>query len=428
MGKSIRSFGRILVVFLCFFTLPVTVSAEQVKQVRVVITDATGQTSETLVKRMQSSMQVVAEQLLLTKNTEQLSTVQTDYLRLLREVGERALTGYLIETSTMNLGAETVVYLTVAPWFETVQQVDVDLQFSGIAEQAETFLLSKVPSLKQDIQTIVRGASVDAVDWMGSLIRQRVREELEQSLPEFKASVDLSHQNDGGVVVQVIVYPVGQLVQDVKFEMLSETVPNILLMKTKNKMHKRAEMLRGLPVTFVENNQVVFEKNLLDLMQAETVTSLYSLQPTITIVPGVATSATVRMEADKYKIWFEGYGDLGKENDALSGRAHFGKYISDNVEVFGEIGVKLEDMDWEFAPGLAYNKGKTTVTYARGLTEKENNYRLEYAFSPKWRLRAEHYSRLNTNEFGVRYRIHEFLSIEYVYSNDEPYLRIIGNL
>jgi len=42
--------------------------------------------------------------------------------------------------------------------------------------------------------------------------------------------------------------------------------------------------------------------------------------------------------------------------------------------------------------------------------------------------RIEHFSGPNSNEFGIRYRIHEFLSTEYVYSKDKTYLRIVGNL
>ena len=32
------------------------------------------------------------------------------------------------------------------------------------------------------------------------------------------------------------------------------------------------------------------------------------------------------------------------------------------------------------------------------------------------------------NEYAVRYRIHEFLSGEYVYSTNKSYFRIVGNL
>jgi hypothetical protein len=46
---------------------------------------------------------------------------------------------------------------------------------------------------------------------------------------------------------------------------------------------------------------------------------------------------------------------------------------------------------------------------------------------PKWRLRYEYWSGSNVKEYAVRYRIHEFLSGEYVYSTDKSYFRIVGN-
>ena len=60
--------------------------------------------------------------------------------------------------------------------------------------------------------------------------------------------------------------------------------------------------------------------------------------------------------------------------------------------------------------------GKTTVSYMRRSPLGENVYRLEQDITPKWRLRAEYFSGSDTTEIGVRYRIHEFLSAEYVYS------------
>jgi len=152
------------------------------------------------------------------------------------------------------------------------------------------------------------------------------------------------------------------------------------------------------------------------------------LKPTVRIVPAADTLVEIRMEADKYKLWLEGYGDTGRDGNGLSGKAHLGKYISEKDEIFAELSVTMEDVEWDFAPGFAHREAKTTVSYARRISANENDYRLEYEFSPKWRLRAEHFSGSNINEFGARFRIHEFLSVEYVYSNDKPYLRIIGNL
>ena len=411
----------------CLLLMPQTASAATIEGVKVSVVDSTGRTGQALTERMTASMQVVAEQLFLEKDTAQIESVKSDYARLLGEVGERALTGYKVEETVIKLGTSSEIILKLSPWLDVVNDVEVDLKFSGVDQEMSEVLLSKLPELKARIVKTVSGASVDAVDWAGGVLRQKVRQDMESMLPEFRASVDLS-QTGKKVVVQVIVYPIGQTVHDVKFELLSETVPNILFMKTKERLHEEADELRGLPVDFVKKHRPELEKRLLTSVNEEKVVSLYSLNPTVTITPGTDTVVEIRMEADKYKIWIEGYGDSGRDDNNLSGRAHLGKYISDNDELFAEFSVELENMEWEFAPGLAHRHGKTTIAYARRITEHENNYRLEYDVSPKWRLRAEHFSGTNVNEFGARFRIHEFLSVEYVYSNDKPYLRLIGNL
>ncbi len=425
LGKS--RFASLIGLCFCLLLMPQTGSAATIENVKVSVVDSTGRTGKALTERMTASMQVVAEQLFLEKDTAQIEPVKSDYARLLGEVGERALTGYKVEETVITLGSSSEVVLKLSPWLDVVNDVEVDLKFSGVDQAMSEVVLSKMPELKARIVKTVSGASVDAVDWAGGVLRQKVRQDMESMLPEFRASVDLS-QTGKKVVVQVIVYPIGQTVHDVKFELLSETVPNILFMKTKERLHEEADELRGLPVDFVKKHRPELEKRLLTSVNEEKVVSLYSLKPTVTITPGTDTVVEIRMEADKYKIWIEGYGDSGRDENNLSGRAHLGKYISDNDELFAEFSVELENMEWEFAPGLAHRHGKTTIAYARRITEHENNYRLEYDVSPKWRLRAEHFSGANINEFGARFRIHEFLSVEYVYSNDKPYLRLIGNL
>ena len=425
LGKS--RFASLIGLCFCLLLMPQTGSAATIENVKVSVIDSTGRTAKALTERMTSSMQVVAEQLFLEKDTAQIEPVKSDYARLLGEVGERALTGYKVEETVINLGTSSEIVLKLSPWLDVVNDVEVDLKFSGVDQAMSEVLLSKLPELKARIIKTVSGASVDAVDWAGGVLRQKVRQDMESMLPEFRASVDLS-QIGKKVVVQVIVYPVGQTVHDVKFKLLSETVPNILFMKTKERLHEEADELRGLPVDFVKKHRTELENRLLTSVNEEKVVGLYSLKPTVTITPGTDTFVEIRMEADKYKIWIEGYGDSGRDDNNLSGRAHLGKYISDNDELFAEFSVELENMEWEFAPGLAHRNGKTTVAYARRVSDHENNYRLEYDVSPKWRLRAEHFSGTNVNEFGARFRIHEFLSVEYVYSNDKPYLRLIGNL
>ena len=398
-----------------------------IEHVYVQVIDVTGGTSAPLLNKMSNSMRLVAQQLLLDRDTEAILPAQQEYATLLSDIADRVLTGYYLQSTQLTVDKESELILQVRPWNTAIRNVQVDLQFSGIEEQTSELLESKLPTLKKQLEDTIKGASVDASDWADGVLRKIVRQQVEEALPEFKVAVDLVNEVDK-TVVQVIVYPVGQLVRNVDYSMRSDAIPNILLMKLKHKYVDECNKLRGLPVNYVERQKQEIEEFLLNKLRNEPEIIKYELQPFVNITPDTDMDVEILIDSNKYKIWFEGYGDIGRNEDNLSGKAHFGKFISPKEEFFGEVETVLDDVDWNFGVGYTRYWGKSGWTYVRRIPDGENNYKLEYNLDPKWRLRAEHFAKKNRNEYGVRYRIHEFLSAEYVYGGDEFYLRIIGNL
>lgn len=120
--------------------------AEPVDSVRVHITD-NGGTSGVLLDRMSKSMQVVAEQLFVDKDSVNINAARTNYERLLAEVGDRVLTGYQMESVSVNAGAVTDITMRVAPWSAAVENVFVDLQFSGVEPGTAGLLKARLPEL-----------------------------------------------------------------------------------------------------------------------------------------------------------------------------------------------------------------------------------------------------------------------------------------
>ena len=398
-----------------------------IEQVTVQVVDTKGGTSQLLLNKMSCSMQVVADQLFVDKNTENILAAQADYIRLLTEIGDRVFTGYELSDVALEVGSHTQLTLYACPWNSVISQPEIDLQFSGVEPQTAALLQNRIPQLKEELAKTISGASVDASDWAGGVLRRMVRDEVQSRLPEFKAAVDVVQEN-GKTIVQVVIYPVGQLVRTVKYELRSEAIPNILLMQLKYKYAAECDKLRGLPVSYVRSHREELEEKLKAQLLAEPEVQRYQLQPEIKLEPGADLGVNIMINSDDYKIWFEGYGDIGRDKDNLSGKAHLGQFISPRDELFGEAEVILDDVQWHFGAGYARYWGKSSWSYIRRMPVGDNDYRLEYNLSPKWRLRAEHFSSEDRNEFGVRYRIHEFLSAEYVYGGDEFYLRIIGNL
>ena len=407
------------------FSAPVT-------KVDVRIQDEAGTTSPVLLQKMEDSMQVVAAQLFNGRDVAFIAADAADYERLLAEISDRVITGYqtdrvVLATAQNGEGASVSLLFSVEPWAQTVRQVDVDLQFSGVSPFVAAILQEKVPALKEQLKKTLQGASLDAVDWAGGVLRGQVKNTVEEALPDFKAAVDLTTRG-GNATVQVIVYPVGELVRTVEYSMVSHSIPNILLMKLKYKYADLAKSLQGLPVSYMEANKQLLEERLLQGLSEEIQVRRHHLTPQVMIRPGAETQLDISLESHEYKIWFEGYGDIGRDDHNLSGRAHLGKFISRRDEIFGEAGIDLKDVRWDFNAGYAYHYGKATVSYMFRMPADAHVFRAEYDFTPRWRLRYEHFGTTGDNEYAIRYRIHEFISGEYVYSTEKSYFRIVGNL
>ena len=411
-----------------FLPLPQAFSMP-IEKVEVQVVDVNAGTSAPLLEKMNSSMQVVAEQLLVDKDVEKTAGAAKAYERLFTEIGDRVFTGYELQRVDLEVGSATKVKLYLHPWSEVVRRVRVDLQFSGMDTPTAVMLKKRLVGLEKELQEIITGASVDAVDWAGGILRRRVRQRVEQALPDFKVAVDLLQEAGAEqAVVQVIIYPVGQIVSSISYEMHSETIPNIILMQLKYRYASRCEELRGLPVGYVQRHRSELENMLMEELKQEKLLQDFVLQPKVTLTPGSDMGIDISLSTQKYKIWVEGYADIGRDDDNLSGRLHLGKYISGKDEVFVEGELVTDDVHWSTSLGYAHDWGKSTWSYRRRMPESDNAYKLEYRLGPKWGLRAEHYSGINRNEYALRYRIHEFLSCEYVYGGKDSYFRIIGNL
>ena len=377
-----------------------SVLAAPVTMVNVTIRDEAGKTSPVLLRKMEDSMQVVAAQLFNGRDSEFIAADRQGYEHLLSEISDRVITGY--QTNRVVLSTEH-------------------------GRDGAAALEEKIPALREELQKTLQGASLDAADWAGGILRGQVKNRVEAALPNFKAAVDLTTRDDSAAV-QVIIYPVGELVRTVQYSMVSRSIPNILLMKLKYKYADKAKSLQGLPVSYIKTEHGLLADRLQQELSREPQVRRHHLRPQVEVRPGAETQLDISLESDEYRIWFEGYGDIGRKDHNLSGRAHIGKFISRRDEIFGEAGLDLKDVRWDFSAGYAYHWGKTTLSYMRRVPADANVYRVEYDFTPKWRFRYEHFGDKKENEYAIRYRIHEFLSGEYVYSTNKSYFRIVGNL
>lgn len=398
-----------------------------VTSVQVEVVDSNGGTSRVLLDKMGASLEVVAQQLFLDREVAMLQQEDRAYVDLLTEVGDRVLTGYYVQTAAIDFGEQTRVRFQVRPWDGVVGAPEIDMQFSGIEGHLAQVLEERLPGLRNNIAAIIQGASLEAVDWADGVLRRVVREAVAKELPEFKVAVDLCREQER-VLVQVIIYPVGEIVRNVDYELSSQAVPNILLLDLKYKYQEECNRLRGLPLDYIRHHKQELVQQLQEKLLAEPVVRRYHLQPQINLVPQGDLQVDINLTSEEYRIWLEGYADVGREEYNLSGKAHVGRYIEPGAEVFCEAELLLNPTDWNYYLGYTQQYRKSQISYLYGMPHNNNVYRVQYLPNEAWSCRLEYHSRDKRNEYGLRYRIHEFLSAETVYADHELYLRLIGNL
>jgi hypothetical protein len=158
-------------------------------------------------------------------------------------------------------------------------------------------------------------------------------------------------------------------------------------------------------------------------------TKRYGLRLTPAITPGVDTKVLVTAETDKYSAWLEGYVDVGRKEDTVSAKLHLGKAIGKSDELFTEVGFMPSTVAWDFSPGWGHRFGSKTIAGVKyNINDHIDSVYLQQGLGPKTSLRYERFGDNGREEIGLRYDLHEFVSVEYRLTDDENYVRLVGHL
>ena len=85
-------------------------------------------------------------------------------------------------------------------------------------------------------------------------------------------------------------------------------------------------------------------------------------------------------------------------------------------------------MNWNWALGYSRNVfDNTNASLRYDFSDKQLIANLEYEFLKDWLVRYEHKFKNDNKEAAIRYRLHDFLSVEYAVDDRESWLRFIGN-
>ena len=380
-----------------------------------------------IAKRMSASVGTVGEQMLVGRSVHEVERNKVVYEKLIQEIFDRVVVGYSVESVDLTPSASTVIAVRVAPWGEVVREVALEIDYGTISPELIDLVKKDMGKIQEQVDEVLVGLPIDAVDWAGGVSKIVIRELLTSQLPEFHTNFEITQGTR--TVMKLSLSPKGPTVQDVHVSLRSHTIPNLLLMTVRPTVDEASKSLVGLPVAFIERHHDYFTAKLAQDAALHPITKNYGLQLTPMINAGVDTEIVLDAETDKYKVSIEGYMDMGRREDNTSFRLHAGKFMGKRDELFTEVNFIPSTVTWRFLPGWGHTfRAGTTAGIKYDISEKQDILWLQHDVNRNISLRLERTPKTGQNEFGVRYKMHDFLSAEYVFTKENKWLRLISSL
>jgi hypothetical protein len=407
----------------------VQASGGTVEKIQVNISAANGTMPppSRIAKRMADSVTIVGEHVILGRRVGEVADAKASYERIIKEVFDRILVGYYVDQVSIAPGPETAITVEVSPWGDVVREVALEVDYGGMSPEIAALVRKDMGNLSDKVDDALIGLPVDAVDWAGAVSKSLIQELLAAQLPDFRANIDIT----GGTktVIRLSLLPAGATIQDVRISLQSHTIPNILLGGVRPAMEEAAQGLVGLPVAFVDRHKDYFTAQVASAAAGHRIVRTYGLTVTPSLSPGTTTEISVNADTGRYNIWLEGYLDMGRNDQDSSARLHAGQFFGSRDEGFVEVDFIPGSVTWKFAPGWSHRIGYNTQAGVKyDLSDKEAVLQLYQPLGHDWSLRVERTPAAGYDEIGLRYKIHDYISVEYIFTDDSQWLRLVGNL
>ena len=381
-------------------------------------------------QRMEKSVQAIGEQLLSGMSLQQLSAEQNQYAEVIRQVFDKVLIGYTVDRVTIEPRESALVKVSLIPWQDRICQVEMHVKAEGMSPVLTDMLYRDVAGIDAIFSQSLQGLPIAAMDWTHGVLKEQVNDFLHQHAPEFKADFDVDVSEN--TQINLVLYPLLPVVRTADLSMHSDTVLNAGLLLRRRAMQSRVDELIGLPVSFVARHKPELESYLADVMNKDSLSRSWDMHTNVSIVPGEQMTVMSRSDSDSYRLRLEGWADMGntwgnEQDTSIMARLHFGRMLSARDEIFSRLDFYPQAVRGDWNLGYSHKfSGGTELATVYDLRHDNAGVELSQPLAKRWQLRYAYRSRDHESEYGVRYRLHDFLAVEYAMDKHNGWLRFIG--
>ena len=384
-------------------------------------------------KRIAASIQTIGNHVLLNQDSDAVQENKESYKRVMYDIVNRVLIGYTVDDIQIAGSREAVVDVHIRPWGQTIQSVRVDVDYGALPALGQTLANADAANISAYAENLLAGLPLDALEWANGAVKQVLEQELEARLPEFYPHIVIEPGKTA--VVHVYFLPKLPVVRNVYVAVHADNVPKVIFLSTRKNLEQCYAGLEGLPVAFVRRHEADIQQQLAQSLAGQWVVKEYKLHVTPQVEIGEHTKITLYSQTDFYDIQAGMYLDAGRKTGSRSHeddtvlRALVGRKIGARHEIYGGVEWMPGSMSWNIMPGYFYRFGRNTrIGLHHETKDDSNHWWIRQPLGAAWQLRIDRDMTHHENEVGLMYRLHDYIGLEYIISDHDHWLRIVGYL
>lgn len=427
LKKQMMRAGFLLLV--SSFLLPFSAEAAPIEKVDVSLSAVGGDLPPAVEKRVISSISSIGNRVLVGKEESLFSLNSSAYNKVLADIINRVVIGYVVSDLTVSYGRDTALHVTLQPVGQIIRHVDTEIDYGGLTPEAARYVAADTADVPALMDNLLIGLPVDSVGWAESVSQSAGRDLLSQILPEFQANFEV--ESGENTKVKIYLIPQGKIVRSSRLTFEKTTIPRLLMLRAAEETGTALSALRGLPVDFVTRHSGKISSDMNDILKKDSFIEKYGIATDTTLVSGETAELRVDALTDHWVIRTEVWLDAGRDGDkntAVEGM--LGHYIGRHSTVFGEARFYPGPMDWNVYGGFSHQFGSfMDLGYKYDFVDNANHIFGNVPIGNKFSLRYDRDFKKRENEFGFSYKIHNYITLEYVYNDEDgKWLRLIANL
>ena len=404
--------------------------AASVEQVTVHVASVEEAIPPLVEKRIAASIQTVGNHVFLNHDSDEIASRHEAYERTVNDIINRVLIGYTVESIAIRPGSRTDLDVRIRPWGDTIRNVRFAVDYGALPKMGQELVDKALEHAGDMAESLLIGLPVDALDWANGAVKTVLEKELEERVPEFYPHIVIH----GGPETDVTVYMLPKLpvVRNVRVAIKGDDVPKVIFLSARNQLERTYAGLAGLPVAFVRRHERDIAEALQGDVQRQWVVKNYGLHVTPSLSLGEDTAIDLTSQTAFYDIRGGAYIDAGRDHssdDDTVLMAHVGRKIGSHHEVYGAVKFVPSSLDWNFMPGYFYRfRSGTQAGYQFESLDDSQHLWLRQPLGGRWTLRYDRDLTHDDSEVGLHYRVDDYVGLEYIVSDHDAWLRIIGYL